>query len=194
MYKREFINEPMYSITTDAGSEFKGVSKKYMYDESIFHKVTNPGKHKQLASIDRLIDQLDALFIGVANNEEQRTGKQVLKWTHNIPEIRELLNDVRRKDLSNHEDGLPAPTTINKKGIIQPKFKEGDLVHVKLDRPTDARGVLQTGKFRTGDLRYDIKPRRITQVLVFNGNVLYRNMVEGIENVSYSEGELIKAK
>jgi hypothetical protein len=75
IFDRPYLNKPEYSITTDAGSEFQGVFKKWLYDESIFHKITSVGRHKQLGNIDSLIRQLSSLFIGIANEEEKKQTK-----------------------------------------------------------------------------------------------------------------------
>jgi len=42
MIDRPYLNLPKYYMITDSGSEFKGVFKKYLYDESIYHKQTPP--------------------------------------------------------------------------------------------------------------------------------------------------------
>ena len=191
MFKREYLDKPKYSLTTDAGTEFRGIFKKWLYEDSIYHKVTVPGRHKQMAPIDNLINQLNSLFNGIANKYEEETGKPYKQWTDHIDEIRILLNKSRRKKLN--PDKYELPTTTKKGKLIKPKFKIGDKVHVILDKPKDALNKVQSGKFRTGDYRYDSKVREIEQILVYSGKVLYRYMVSGIKNASYSEGELIKA-
>ena len=40
MFKRSHIKKPYASLRTDAGSEFKGRFAKYLYDESILHRVS----------------------------------------------------------------------------------------------------------------------------------------------------------
>ena len=103
-------------MTTDAGKEFLGVVKRWMYDE-----ITLPGRHKQLANVDNLINQLNSLFNGLMNKVEKQTGKVSKAWTKYVPQIRELLNEVRRKDLDPDYD-QPIPETTDKKGrLIKPK-------------------------------------------------------------------------
>ena len=193
IFKRDYIKKPKYTITTDAGKECLGVFKKWMYNESIYHKITLPGRHKQLANVDSLINQLNALFNGLMNKVEEKTGKVSKSWIKYVPQIREALNEVRRKDLDPDHD-QPMYEIFDKKGkMIEPKFKVGDLVHVMLDRPVDANGNVLPGKFRTGDYRYDSKPRKIKQVLMYPGDVLYRYIISGIKYVSYAEWELLRA-
>ena len=64
MYKREHINKPQASVATDGGSEFKGVFTKYLYEESILHKITKPARHTQMANVERLNRTLGRLFNG----------------------------------------------------------------------------------------------------------------------------------
>ena len=54
MFTRKFIKEPYASISTDAGNEFKGIFRKWMYDKSIFHKTTMPDRHTQMANVESL--------------------------------------------------------------------------------------------------------------------------------------------
>lgn len=195
IFARPYLNKPEYSLTTDAGTEFQGVMKKWLYDESIFHKITVVGRHKQLGNIDSLIRQLSTLFIGLANEQEKKSGKISKAWLKHIPIIRKVLNKVRKKELpKNYMTHIYPSLTTHKKGkLIKQKFKVGDMVHVALDRPEDARGKKQTGKFRIGDNRYSLEPKRIKQVVYYPGPALHRYIVYGINNVSYTEGELLKA-
>ena len=50
MFKRKYIKKPYASIRTDAGTEFMGVFHKYLYDESILHRIAIPNRHQQLAN------------------------------------------------------------------------------------------------------------------------------------------------
>jgi hypothetical protein len=199
MFTRPYLNKPYASITTDQGTEFSGAFNQYLYDESIFHKVTKPGRHQQLGNIDSLIKQLGRLFNGLMNKQEMKTGKVSKAWTKYIPVVRDGLNKARLKKLPDNYDDeyiyAPLNLPIDKKGnIIKNKYKIGDLVHVALDRPESVLGKKQTGtKFRTGDNRFDPKARKIIKVLYYNGKNTYRYMVEGIHNVSYAESDIFMA-
>ena len=63
MFTRKFIKKPYGSIATDAGNEFKGVFRKWMYDESIFHKTTMPDRHTQMANVESLNKQLGSYLM-----------------------------------------------------------------------------------------------------------------------------------
>jgi hypothetical protein len=51
---REYIPEIKASIRTDAGSEFKGIYHKWLYDNDIFHRVAEPNRHQQVANAENL--------------------------------------------------------------------------------------------------------------------------------------------
>ena len=203
MFTRPYLNKPEYTLTSDAGSEFQGVFKKWLFDESIYHKITNVGRHQQLANIDSLIRQLSGLFIGVAMEKEKSTGKLSKGWLTHVDAIREELNKIRKKDLpedyTTHEyESLTTHRRVvrgkdEKDELIKPKFNVGDMVHVLLDRPEDSRGNKLTGRARIGDNRYDRNARRVRQILLYSGTVLHRYLVDGISNVSYSDSEFFES-
>lgn len=198
MFKRDHIKKPYASLTTDAGTEFRGEFQNYLFNESIYHKTTRVGRHKQLGNIDGLIKQITSLLVGLANKEEKKTGKVSKTWVKHLPIIREKLNKVREKELPDDYTRFDYPTVTTRTNdglgrIIKQKYDVNDKVHVMLDVPTDINSNKLSGKFRTGDLRFDPKPRKVTQVLLYSGNNLYRYMVEGITNASYSDDEMFKA-
>jgi hypothetical protein len=192
MYKRNYIKKPYASIRTDAGNEFKGVFQKYLYDQSILHKVAKAGRHKQLANVESLNKQLGRLFNGYLNKIEEETGKVYRNWTDIVAPIRTKLNAYRKITYKTapQDQNYPIPD-LSKKS----QYKVGDIVYVKLDQPRNALGEKVSGdSFRVGDYRFDLTPRRILQVLVYSGKVPYRYIVTGIPNVSYTESELRPAK
>ena len=197
VFTRPYIKKPYASLTTDAGTEFRGVFQDYLYNESIYHKTTRVGRHKQLSSVDNLIRQISSLLIGLANKQERKTGKVSKAWVKYLPKVRKELNKVRTKELpddyTRFDYPVPSTRTNDKLSkIIPQKFKKGDMVHVALDRPQDMLGNNLTGSFRTGDLRYDPTPRKIIRVLYYTGNALHRYMVDGITDASYADDELLQ--
>jgi hypothetical protein len=188
MFKRPFIKKPYASVRTDDGTEFKGVFNKWLYDENIFHSVGKSGRHKQIANVESLNRQLGRLFNGYMNKKEEETGKVYKEWTNIVPQIREKLNKIRKityKDTPyTHKYPVPNIRPLN-------KYKVGDIVYVKLDKPQNALMENQpTEKFREGDYRFDRTPRKILKIFYYTGKNIYRYLVTGIPNVSYSEAEL----
>ena len=212
MIKRQYISLPKYSVITDGGSEFKGLFQDYMFNESIFHKTTVRGRHKQLSLIDNLIGQLSKIFNDYMNMKEVETGKVYKNWTEIIPIVREefnkirevklpsknefddrFVNDIRevKKVIYNKKTGDKIETI--EKEFIRPKYKVGQLVYVLLDHPKNALGKNQSsGQFRMGDVRITSERHEITEIVYMNGNKgpVHRYIVEGFRHVSFSESEL----
>ena len=63
IFKRPHLNEPYASIRTDNGKEFKGVFSKWMYNESILHRIAEPYRHQQLANVENLNRTLGRLLM-----------------------------------------------------------------------------------------------------------------------------------
>jgi len=81
----------------------------------------------------------------------------------------------------------------DKGNVIKSKFKVGDMVYIKNEKPKDSFGHNQpTQNFRVGDYRWDKTPREIKELLYFIGDVPYRYIVEGHPNVSFTEKEMKK--
>ena len=58
MFKRKNIKLPKVSIKTDNGTEFKDEFTKFLDTNNIFHSVSLPYRHKQLANVESLNKQL----------------------------------------------------------------------------------------------------------------------------------------
>ena len=75
-----------------------------------------------------------------------------------------------------------------------PKYKINDLVYRRLEVPVDKFGnKLHNGKFRQGDNRYEMIPRKVIQVLAYSSPNPWRYILNGFPNVSYAEAELLPA-
>ena len=213
-FARDYIDKQKYSLKTDGGNEFKGVFHKYLYDESILHKVALPHRHTSMSNVESLNKQLGRLLNGYMNKKEIETGKPYKNWTDIVDKIRKDLNKVRKKTLPKHihsyeypvqEDLKKVYVKVKKNGIkltevqyerIEPKFKIGENVHRYLDYPKNALGKNQpTSQTREGDYLFDIVPRQIIKIITMVGaGPLYRYIIEGFPSVSFSENQLMKIK
>lgn len=189
MFKRKYLSKP-FILSTDGGNEFKGVFNKWLYDESILHKTAQPKRHTQMSMVEGLNRQLGRLFNGYMNRKEKETGEQYKNWDDVVSIVRDELNKHRKVTLP--KDPIYAAPDLEK----EPKYKVGDVVYRLLDAPKDALGRDQpTEKFRTGDVRWDIKnPRKIERVLIYNGKIPYRYTLEGLKSVSFTDQQLKPAK
>lgn len=194
IFKRvKYLKKPM-TLQTDGGTEFKKDFNEYLYDQNILHNVTQPGRHKQNANIESLNRQIGRMLNGYMNQKEMETGRQYKEWTDILPEIITKFNAYRKqKRGSLAKKDNPYIDSIGP--VTRPKYKIGDIVHIKLDVPEDALGHKQkTEKFREGDRRYSKEPKRIVKVIVMPDEPYYRYIVKGMINVSFSEKELIPSK
>lgn len=189
MFDRGILRPPYASLRTDAGTEFMGIFHKWLYDHSIVHKIALPGRHTQMANVERLNRTLGELFNGYMNNIEENTGAEYREWTDILEEVRNELNTIRKKTLPININSYVYPAWDGNN--IEPKFKVGDLVYVKLNEPRNALGYKQNTKaFRVGDYRWSKEPRIVKQVLYYTGRVPYRYIVNTLENVSFTEQQL----
>jgi hypothetical protein len=209
MFKRKYIKKPYASMRTDKGKEFQGMFHKYLYNESILHKIANPGRHNQMANVENLNRTLGRLFNGYMNAMEEKLGKEYYNWTDIIGQVRDGLNKIRHKELSNDITTHEYPVFDNAKEVIitnkkkeqevvfeqiKPKYKVGDLVYIKLDEPENALGNKQnTKQFREGDRRWDFAPHTVLKILFYTGKINYRYIVSDMPHVSYNEYQLRKS-
>jgi hypothetical protein len=193
MYKRKYVGIPKGSMRTDAGSEFKGKFDAYLKSEGVVHRTSLANRHKQTCLVENLNRTLSKLFMGYMNVKEEETGKAYNEWTDVVPKIRKELNSIRHIELKAYFDPEEYPT-FSFEDAGKPKFKEGQIVHEKLDWPENALGHKQpTSAFRSGDYTYSRIPKVISQVLVMNDKPYYRYLLQGIPNASFTEHELIKS-
>ncbi len=187
--KRKYIKDIKASIRTDSGTEFKGVFHKWLYNQNILQRIAEPNRHQQMGNIEMLNGILGRLLNGYMNTKEEESGTDYREWTDVLDIIRTDLNEMRLR-----KDGNPAKDIMTPPTDAVPKFKVGDLVYYKSERPLNALGNFQnTNTFRMGDYRYNIKePRKIKVVLYYPKNIRY--LLNTKENVSYAESELLKAK
>jgi hypothetical protein len=189
IFKRKHLNKPFASIRTDGGAEFLKDVTKFLYNENILHKQGLPGRHTQVANVESLNRTLGRLFNGYMNSIENKTGIVYREWTDVIDKVRSGLNKIRKKEPKAIDHIYPIPDTSKRN-----KYEANDMVFRRLDQPRNSLNEKLNGdKFREGDMKYDVVPRKIKQVLYYSGKVPYRYLLKGISNVSYAEHELKKA-
>ncbi|KAF0754886.1 hypothetical protein AaE_005159 [Aphanomyces astaci] len=86
-FNRKLMPKPRASIRTDGGSEFKEGFHKFVYDESILHRVSELYRHNQLANVERLNRTLGRFLNGYMNAKEVETAKVYRAWTDIIDEL-----------------------------------------------------------------------------------------------------------
>lgn len=191
IYTRKYLKLPYASLSTDGDTAFKSVFHKWLFDKNIYHKISAPYRHQQQGNVESLNKLISRLLIGYMNGKESETGRVFREWTDILPTVREELNHYRKINLNNVT--YPNPD-VYFHAPYGPKYKIGDIVHFKLDYPEDALGNRQnTAQFRVGDARYSTVPKKIVKIFLMNDKPYYRYQLEGNDNVSFQEAELLPA-
>lgn len=192
--KREYLNYPEISLKTDGGTEFKSSFNEHLEDKVIFHKTAKPYRHQQMGPVEGLNKTIVRILMNYTNNMSLEIKDDYNNWTDIVPDMRKELNKYRRRDLdklkeyqSNHWHD------VNEIG--DPEFNIGDIVHFKLDKPTDILGkTINDARFRVGDRRFSIESREIVKILPFQDKPYHRYKLKDMSNVSYSANELKLSK
>ena len=123
---------------------------------------------------------------------EKETGKSYHNWTDIIDVVRTDLNAMRLRSVPKDIYTYKYPIFNTKHSN---KYDVGSIVYRQLDVPQNALGIQEnTTSFRTGDMRWDLVPRRVVKVLYYPGKVPYRYMLDAFPNVSLTEKQLLPAK
>ena len=94
-FKRDYIDKPLSSISTDAGTEFKDVFNNYLYNNNIFHKVASTSRHTQQANVESLNRILGKIIMIYLSKKSMETDTEYTDWTNLLPQIRINLNKYR---------------------------------------------------------------------------------------------------
>ena len=182
--KRPHLNLPKASIRSDNGVEFKGDFSKYIADNKILHRLSLPYRHKQNANVENLNSMLGRILLTYLANKEFKTKKPYKEWTDIIDKVRTGLNKIRKRP-----DGDPFNLNPIPYNNFTPKYKVGDIVYKKHEKPHNALGQREHGRFRKGDIRFDTDNKlKIVKVLNYPNNNRY--ILNTLPNVSYVEQEL----
>jgi hypothetical protein len=145
-----------------------------------------------MGNVENLNKQIGRFLMTYLTNKSEELGKEYYNWTDIVDELRHGLNDLKKhpKDV---DMNTFTPKEINLDN--PPKFKLGELVYRRLEKPLDSFGnKYHNSTFRAGDVRFEMVPRKIVKVLVYSSPNPWRYILNEIPNVSYAEAELMPAK
>ncbi|RZK24983.1 MAG: transposase [Flavobacterium sp.] len=187
--KRKYLNKP-YILTTDSGAEFMGEFDKYLDSKAIYHRTTMTNRHIQTANVEALNKQLVRILYGYMNKMERQTKRRYNEWTDVIPHVREELNKIRHKTISEEDTKLqPIQYDLDKK-LPKPKYEVGDVVHYQLQYPRDALGKKLGGKFRIGDEKWSREVKPIQNIFLKQDQPYFRYQLKSMPEVTFYEEEL----
>lgn len=185
IYKRKKVSFPKTMMQIDAGSEFKGVVKKYFESKGIVMRIGKIGRHRQQALAEWLNYVIDLGVNTKMNEKELKTGKTNREWTKYLPKIITTINKYAKKPTS---PSKTSPFIHSDKRIDL--IDQGTKVRVPLDEPHGIASKKKLhGKFRVGDLRWETKPTKIDRVLLRpNQPVMY--LTKKYKTVPYTKKQL----
>jgi transposase InsO family protein len=130
-------------IVSDSGSEFKGAVSKYLKDNGILHRVTEPMDHNVLGIIDRFSMAIKNMIY------KHFTFYDTTKWTDALPVFIEIYNNSIHSTLDgmtpNEALKYPSDTrAIHAQRTLESrpvkKLQVGDTVKVKLKKNVFSKG------------------------------------------------------
>jgi hypothetical protein len=180
IFNRKYVSEARASIKTDSGREFLESFDQYFKKQKIAHLINLPDRHSQMAKIENLNKQIARLIMTYLTEKTMENGEQYREWTDVLDIIRKGLNEIKThpKDEDPYKYPMPEP-----KIQALPRYKTGDIVYRSLEKPQE-----YGTKFRSGDNRYDMVPRKVKNVYLYDNNWRYR--LVDFPNVAYAEAKL----
>ena len=190
IYKRGPLKYPK-RIEVDPGTEFKGDVKEYFEKQGIFLRYGKPGRHRQQAQVERYNQILGKTLFHRMTAQELLTDEIDTHWVSDLPIMIKAINAKVKKEPKTKfsDDPVCEDDSCNLLEI-------GTKVRVILEEPIELTSDKRlTGKFREGDIRWDMTPRTIREILIkpgfppmylLDGKIGKRN----VEPVSYTKNQL----
>ena len=168
IFKRKYVKKP-FKIEVDAGSEFKGQTRKWFDANGILVRVAEIGRHRQQAMVERANQTIGSILFKRMTAQEILTGSQSKHWTRDLPKLIKLMN-VHVKERDSKKKPLKADESMGDllcEGDSCNMLAEGDRVRVALEYPIDpVTHEKLHGKFRSSDIRWHPEVRTIRQALL----------------------------
>ena len=183
-------------IECDPGSEFKKSFKKYFENEGVNIAYKKTGRHRQQSVVETWNGILGKYLNRRMLAEELHIGEIVGDWVDDLQDLVKLLNHItdnkiyklrgieKKRAAASHNGLTPTAT-----GTATSLLPIGTNVRTILDEPRDSQGLKQHGKFRAGDIRWNMTPTTITR-LSLRPNQPPMYMVGDEENVAYTKNQL----
>jgi transposase InsO family protein len=191
IYQRDILDPPE-KLEVDNGSEFKAEFQDELRELGIFLKRNKPGRHRQMALVERANQTLVTKIYKEQMKKELATGKTKRLWLHLY---RKIINDMN-KNASPSKIIYDDPVCEGSSCELLPI---GLKVLAPLEEPRDIEGNKLHGKFRKPDLKYSLKIRTIKEFLIKdNSPPLY--LLNGdygpleVEPVAYTKNQLLVLK
>lgn len=184
IFGRQYLKLPKFSIQVDDGSEFKGSVRNYFIDKNIFVRVSAPNRHRQQAIVEWMNKIVGKILFILMTNEELINKEVSTEWVDELPKVVKQINKVYHQEVE--YDETITPKTTKDENILP----VGTLVRVALDAPIHVHDNKRLDtKFRAGDIRWTIQPKRITDVRIVPGQPIFY-VVEGYNNNYFTRDQI----
>ena len=191
IFKRGIVKFPKLQAKFDSGSEFKSEVKDWFEKNNVLVTTARTGRHDQIGNVEQRNQEFGKQVSNEQLRKELLSGEVNREW---VGETRKIVNNINanaRKAVKSRSSGA---IKCSNNGNTCELLPIGQEVYVKLEEPRSAtEGTRLHGKFRTGDLRYEIFPRKIVSYR-FKPNSTPRYVVSGIPHTLFHRNELLPAK
>jgi len=190
IYSRNILKLPD-NIYTDAGNEFKGDVKKYFTNNDVVIKYAKPGRHRQIAVVERTNQYLAKIIFYRMQSQEILTGEVSKEWVEDLPKYIKAINKKRKKEPPKPDSKILC--NGNSCNILEIGTKVRAILDTPVDYVTDKK---LHGKFRITDIRWNPEIRIIQNIMLLPGRPpLYllndTNNIDKIDNsVAYTKQQL----
>tara|TARA_R110000851_G_scaffold80329_1_gene176824 strand:- start:1339 stop:2499 length:1161 start_codon:yes stop_codon:yes gene_type:complete len=164
IYARNILKVP-HEIEVDDGGEFKEEFNTYFEKVShVRHKKS--GRHRAQAVVEGMNGLISKLLQSRMVGQEITTGEQSGEWVEEIPNIVLAINKHFAHKPIKPDIEKQIPIKCKKGSLSCDVLAKGTNVRVQLDNPVEVtgKGKRLHGKFRVGDIRFEIKIRKITRI------------------------------
>ena len=171
IYEDNKILELPFIIQVDSGSEFKGVVEDYFDENEVLLRRGKTDRHRQQTLAEYKNKIIGRELYRMMNRQEIKTGKQSSEWLKYLPKLIKKINENLPKPLKGPITDDPIVTQSNHE--ILPLETS---VRVALEAPINiATGKKLYGRFRASDIKYSLKPKKITNYILKDGlPILYQ--------------------
>ena len=173
-------------LTMDKGVEFNNAEiKKYFNKHKVNLKFALTGRHRMLASVERLNQKIGKIFLYRQTNQELITGQEDKHWEADLNDLIKYLNENKKTPLK--KEISPDVIADEYTGKLIPLDTK---VRLQLDYPIDAvKNNRLNGNFRTSDIRWSPEIYKIKQVLLSPGSPpLY--LTSNDDNIARTKSQL----
>jgi hypothetical protein len=151
IYSRDVLDLPE-KLTVDSGKEFKSDFLEYFRNKQVHVKKALPGRHRQVAMVERKNQILGRVLFMRMFSQELLTGDISKEWVDDLPLIVKKMNEKYSHPPYTDEQ------LLNKfnpwEDLKQEMIPIGTRVRVILDEPRNIQDDKLIGKFRDTDHRW----------------------------------------